>query len=84
MLLAHERSGRHECGDYRRELHGDYECNLQRLKVPSVTVDSYTQITTTVPTGAKTRKIGVTTSGDTATSSGTFMVMALNDIGADR
>jgi hypothetical protein len=44
------------------------------VKAPSFTVNSYTQITATVPTGAKTGKIGVTTPGGTATSAGTFTV----------
>ena len=38
------------------------------------TVDSDTQITATVPTGAKSGKISVTTLGGTANSSGTFTV----------
>ena len=38
------------------------------------TLDSYTQITATVPAGAKTGKIDVTTPGGTATSTGTFTV----------
>lgn len=38
------------------------------------TVNSDTQVTATVPTGAKTGKIVVTTAGGTATSSGTFTV----------
>jgi hypothetical protein len=37
-------------------------------------VDSYAQITATVPTGAKTGKIGVTTPGGTVTSAATFTV----------
>jgi uncharacterized repeat protein (TIGR03803 family) len=44
------------------------------VKATSFTVDSYTQITATVPTGAQTGKIGVTTAGGTATSVGTFTV----------
>jgi uncharacterized repeat protein (TIGR03803 family) len=44
------------------------------VKATSFTVDSYTQITATVPTGAKTGKIGVATPGGTATSAGTFTV----------
>ena len=40
----------------------------------SYSVVSATQITATVPTGAKTGKIAVTTPGGTATSSGTFTV----------
>lgn len=44
------------------------------IKATSFTVDSYTEITATVPTGAKTGKIGVTTRGGTASSSGTFTV----------
>ena len=38
------------------------------------TVDSDTQVTATVPTGAKTGKIAITTKGGTATSSGVFTV----------
>ncbi len=38
------------------------------------TVNSDTQVTTTVPTGAKTGKIAIMTAGGTATSSGTFTV----------
>jgi uncharacterized repeat protein (TIGR03803 family) len=44
------------------------------IKATSFNVDSYTQITATVPAGAKTGKIGVTTPGGTATSAGTFTV----------
>jgi uncharacterized repeat protein (TIGR03803 family) len=44
------------------------------VKARSLTVDSDTQITATVPSRAKTRKIGVTTPGGKATSSGTFTV----------
>ena len=40
----------------------------------SYTVVSATQVTATVPAGAKTGKIAVTTAGGTATSSGTFTV----------
>ncbi len=40
----------------------------------SFTVSSGTQVTATVPTGAKTGKIKITTPGGTATSSGTFTV----------
>jgi hypothetical protein len=39
-----------------------------------VFVSSESQVTATVPTGAKTGKIAVTTAGGTATSSGTFTV----------
>jgi outer membrane protein assembly factor BamB len=41
----------------------------------AVTVNSSTKITATVPTAAPTGKISVTTSGGTATSSGTFTVV---------
>lgn len=43
-------------------------------KAATFTVNSDTQITTTVPTGAKTGKITVTTSGGTATSATSFTV----------
>ncbi len=43
-------------------------------KVAIPTVNSDTQVTATVPAGAKTGKITVTTAGGTATSSGTFTV----------
>jgi uncharacterized protein (TIGR03437 family) len=44
------------------------------VKATMFSVDSNTQITATVPTGAKTGKIQVTTPGGTATSSGVFTV----------
>lgn len=44
------------------------------VKATTFTVNSYTQITATVPSGAKTGKIGVTTPSGTATSAGTFTV----------
>jgi uncharacterized repeat protein (TIGR03803 family) len=44
------------------------------VKATSFTVDSYTKITATVPTGAKTGEIGVATPGGTAVSAGTFKV----------
>ena len=43
-------------------------------KTATFTVDSDTQITTTVPTGAVTGKISVTTPGGTASSTGNFIV----------
>src|SRR5271169_6853416 len=45
------------------------------VRATHFTVDSYTEITATVPTGAKTGKIGVTTPGGTATSTGTFTLI---------
>ena len=44
------------------------------VKALIFSVDSYTQITATVPTGAKTGKIQVTTPGGTASSPATFTV----------
>ncbi len=44
------------------------------VKATTYTVDSDAQITATVPTGAKTGKIAVTTQGGTGTSSGVFTV----------
>jgi hypothetical protein len=44
------------------------------VKATSFKVDSNTEITATVPTGAKTGEIGVTTPGGTATSAATFSV----------
>lgn len=44
------------------------------VKATSFTVNSYTQITATVPAGAKTGRIVVVTPGGTATSTGTFTV----------
>ena len=44
------------------------------VKAATFSVDSYTQITATVPTGAKTGKIQVTTPGGTASSAATFTV----------
>jgi len=44
------------------------------VKATIFKVDSDTQATATVPTGAKTGKIGITTAGGTAASSGTFDV----------
>jgi uncharacterized repeat protein (TIGR03803 family) len=43
-------------------------------KTATFSVDSYTQITATVPTGAKTGKIQVTTPGGNASSAATFTV----------
>ena len=43
-------------------------------KATSFTVNSYTQVTATVPTDAKTGKIGTTTPGGTATSATVFTV----------
>jgi uncharacterized repeat protein (TIGR03803 family) len=44
------------------------------VKATSVVVNSDTKVTATVPTGAKTGKIVITTPGGTATSSGVFTV----------
>jgi len=44
------------------------------VKATSFTVDSDTQVTATVPTGAKTGNVAITTAGGTATSTGTFTV----------
>jgi IPT/TIG domain len=55
-------------------LTGDSKVTLGGVKATVFAVNSYTQITATVPTGAKTGKIQVTTSGGIATSPGTFTV----------
>jgi uncharacterized repeat protein (TIGR03803 family) len=44
------------------------------VKASAFTVDSDTQVTATVPTGAKTGKIKITTKGGTATSASSFTV----------
>jgi len=44
------------------------------VKATTFSVGSYTQITATVPTGAKTGKIVITTPGGIATSTGVFTV----------
>jgi hypothetical protein len=44
------------------------------VKAITFSVDSDTQITATVPTGAKTRRLQVTTPGGTATCTGVFTV----------
>jgi uncharacterized repeat protein (TIGR03803 family) len=44
------------------------------IKAASFTVNSDTQVTATVPAGAKTGKIGIVTKGGVAVSSGTFTV----------
>jgi IPT/TIG domain-containing protein len=44
------------------------------VKATSFVVNSGTQVTAKVPTGAKTGKIGITTAGGSATSKGTFTV----------
>jgi hypothetical protein len=43
-------------------------------KTAAFTVNSDTQVTTTVPTGAKTGKIAIATAGGAATSAGTFIL----------
>jgi hypothetical protein len=45
------------------------------VKATAFTVNSDSKVTATVPTGAKTGKIAITTPGGTATSSGTFTVL---------
>jgi hypothetical protein len=45
------------------------------VKATTFTVNSNSQVKATVPTGAVSGKIGVTTSGGSATSSGTFTVL---------
>ena len=45
------------------------------VKATTFTVNSDTQVTATVPTGAKTGKIGITTKGGKATSAKSFTVM---------
>jgi uncharacterized repeat protein (TIGR03803 family) len=45
------------------------------IKAVTFSVDSDTQVTVTVPAGAKTGKIGIVTPGGTATSTATFTVM---------
>jgi uncharacterized repeat protein (TIGR03803 family) len=47
---------------------------FEGVNATSFTVNSDTQVTATVPNGAKTGKIGITTSGGTAISSGIFTV----------
>jgi hypothetical protein len=44
------------------------------VKATLFTVNSDTQVTATVPAGAKTGKIGIVTKGGAAVSSGTFTV----------
>jgi IPT/TIG domain len=55
-------------------LTGSTSVSFGGVKATSFKMDSNTEITATVPTGAKTGKIGVTTPGGTATSAGTFTV----------
>jgi uncharacterized repeat protein (TIGR03803 family) len=55
-------------------LTGATSVTIGGVKAASFTVDSDTQITATVPSGAKTGKVGVTTSGGKTTSAGTFTV----------
>jgi uncharacterized repeat protein (TIGR03803 family) len=45
------------------------------VKATTFTVNSSSKVTATVPTGAKTGKIAITTTAGTATSSGTFTVL---------
>lgn len=54
--------------------HGATKVTFGGVKAASFSVDSGSQITATVPTGAVTGKIKVTTAGGTATSKGTFTV----------
>jgi hypothetical protein len=51
-----------------------YRHDFGGVKATSFTVNSGTQITATVPSGAVTGKIKVKTKGGTTTSSGTFTV----------
>ena len=48
--------------------------NTEKRTVSDFSVDSDTQVTATVPTGAVTGKIAVTMAGGTATSSTSFTV----------
>jgi uncharacterized protein YaiE (UPF0345 family) len=52
------------------------EVTFGEVKAATYTVDSDTKVTATVPRGAITRKIAVTTPGRTVSSSGTFTVSA--------
>jgi uncharacterized repeat protein (TIGR03803 family) len=53
---------------------GATSVTLGGVQATSFAVDSYSQITATVPTGAKTGKIRISTPGGTATSAETFTV----------
>jgi uncharacterized repeat protein (TIGR03803 family) len=53
---------------------GATSVTFEGVKASSFKMESYTQITASVPSGAKTGKISVTTPGGTATSAGTFTV----------
>ena len=55
-------------------LTGTTKVTFGGVKATSYTVNSGTQITATVPTGAKTGKVAVTTPGGSASSKSTFTV----------
>jgi len=57
-----------------KNLEGATSVTFDGVNAKRFTVESSTQIRATVPEGAKTGKIGVTTPGGTATSEGTFRV----------
>jgi len=57
-----------------QSLTGATKVKFNGVAATSFTVNSNTQVTATVPTGATTGKIKVTTAGGTATSSTNFTV----------